>query len=141
MEGQERMIALLQQNGAGADYSTKTPLRWRPVYLRQTVLLSSATDFILITVAIGSLLAVSNKNNGIATANSTEHYLWTYGPTAFLTAVAAVWARTEYQSKLVAPWIRLSRHRQTGDGHPASRTVLLDYVFEFSIIAAFRFFC
>ncbi|KAI0975144.1 hypothetical protein F4678DRAFT_419421 [Xylaria arbuscula] len=123
---------------AVANYSTKTPLPWRPVYLRRAVLLSFAALFILIAIAIGGLLAVSNKNNGIATANSTEHYLWTYGPTAFLTAVAAVWARTEYQSKLVAPWIRLSRHRQTGDGNPASRTVLLDYVSEFSIIAVFR---
>ncbi|KAI0430131.1 hypothetical protein F5Y09DRAFT_308547 [Xylaria sp. FL1042] len=119
------------------EYPTKKSLPWRPVYLRRAVLLSFITLFVLIIVAIESLLFASNKNKGIATANSTEHYLWTYGPTAFLTGVAAVWARTEYQSKLVAPWIRLSQHRRSEHAIPASRTLLLDYVSEFSIFTLF----
>ncbi|KAI0810046.1 hypothetical protein GGR55DRAFT_695842 [Xylaria sp. FL0064] len=119
-------------------YSTKTSLPWRPIYLRRAVLLGFITLFILVIIAIESLLLASNKNNGIATANSTEHYLWTYGPTAFLTGVAAIWARTEYQSKLVAPWIRLSRHSRSKHVIPASRTLLLDYVSEFSLVTLFK---
>ncbi|KAI8950491.1 hypothetical protein F4801DRAFT_602226 [Xylaria longipes] len=116
-------------------YSNEGSLPWRPFYLRRVVLLGFAIVFILIIVTIESLVVISNKNNGIATGMSTEHYLWTYGPTAFLTAVAAVWARTEYQSKLVAPWVRLSQNQRSNHGVPASRTLLLDYISQFSIFA------
>ncbi|TGJ82386.1 hypothetical protein E0Z10_g6379 [Xylaria hypoxylon] len=117
--------------------STKTSLSWRPVYLRRIVLFSFITIFILNIVTIESLLAVLSKNNGIATANSTDHYLWTYGPTAFFTGIAALWGRTEYQSKLVAPWIRLSKNRRLKQTVSASRTLLLDYVSQFSLFAIF----
>ncbi|KAJ2988951.1 hypothetical protein NUW58_g3715 [Xylaria curta] len=118
-----------------ATHSDKVSLPWRPFYLRRTVLLSFAILFILIIAAIETLRAISNKNNGIATSTSTLAFLWTYGPTAFLTAVAAMWARAEYQSKLIAPWIRLSRNRRSKHTIPASHTLLLDYVSQFSIFA------
>ncbi|KAJ8124736.1 hypothetical protein O1611_g8904 [Lasiodiplodia mahajangana] len=107
----------------------KVSLPWRPFYLRWIVLFAFIAIFLLIIAAIEILLLVSNKNSGIATGNAAQHYLWTYGPTAFLTAIAAFWARTEYQSKLVAPWIRLSQQ-----GIPASRTLLQDYVSPLSVV-------
>ncbi len=92
--------------------STTRCLRWQPCYLRRFVLLGFISVFIsvfiLIIVIIEALLAVSDRNQGLTTSTSSQHYLWKYGPTAFLTGVAAFWARTEYQSKIVAPWIRLS---------------------------------
>ncbi|KAI0440985.1 hypothetical protein F4803DRAFT_577051 [Xylaria telfairii] len=115
----------------------KVPLPWRPFYLRRVVLLGFIILFILIIVAIESLVAISEKNNGIATSMSRDHYLWTYGPTAFLTVVAALWARTEYQSKLVAPWIRLSENHRSKHAVPASQTLLLDYISQFSIFTIF----
>ncbi|KAI1429621.1 hypothetical protein F5Y12DRAFT_796543 [Xylaria sp. FL1777] len=120
--------------------SNTASLTWRPFYLRRTVLLGFTIVFILIVVALESLTAISHKNNGIATGMPTEHYLWTYGPTAILTAVAAVWARTEYQSKLVAPWIRLWENRRSKRTATASRTLLLDYVSQFSIFATVNSF-
>ncbi|GAW27135.1 hypothetical protein SAMD00023353_7400150 [Rosellinia necatrix] len=126
---------------APAADSDKTLLPWRPFYLRRTVLLGFVVVFVLIVVGIASLLAVSSKNNGIATGTPTEHYLWTYGPTVFLTVVAAVWSRIEYQSKLAAPWIRLWRNRRSKHAVPASRTLLLDYISQFSvftIVSSFR---
>ncbi|KAI1748177.1 hypothetical protein F4782DRAFT_551217 [Xylaria castorea] len=105
---------------------------WRPFYLRRFVLLGFISVFILIIVAIEALLAISNRDHGIATSTSAKHYLWKYGPTAFLTGVAALWARTEYQSKLVAPWIHLSQNPG-----PASHTLLLDYISQFSLFAIF----
>ncbi|KAK3305256.1 uncharacterized protein B0T15DRAFT_370692, partial [Chaetomium strumarium] len=46
---------------------------------------------------------------------------------------AAIWSRTEYQSKLVAPWIRLSQQ----PSHP-KHTVLLDYLSNFQLYAVFK---
>ncbi|KAI0517417.1 hypothetical protein F5B22DRAFT_124526 [Xylaria bambusicola] len=106
--------------------------RWRPIYLRRSVLFGFILVFILIIVTIEVLLSISNRNQGLATSTSAQHYLWTYGPTAFLTGVATLWARTEYQSKLIAPWLRLSQNPA-----PASRTLLLDYVSQFSFFAIF----
>ncbi|KAK3682402.1 hypothetical protein B0T22DRAFT_386525 [Podospora appendiculata] len=108
-------------------------LPWRPSYLRRSVLASFAVVFISILVAIQILAAVSNKNYGIATGYPNQHYLWTYGPTAFLTLVVALWNRVSYQSKLVAPWIRLSQPNV-----PLSRTLLLDYMSGFELFVVFR---
>ncbi|KAK7921658.1 hypothetical protein PG985_009680 [Apiospora marii] len=107
-------------------------LRWRPRYLTRRALLGFLLVFTLILVAVEVLLFTSNKDNGIATSTSDKHYLWTYGPTAFLTVVAAMWTRVEYQSKLITPWIRLSQ-----PGTPVSQTLLRDYISPFSGLAFF----
>ena len=100
-------------------------MQWRPFYLRRTVLLGFISVFVSIAVAIESLLAVSNRDHGLATSTSSVHYLWTYGPTAFLTGLAALWARTEYQSQMITPWNRLSQKIT-----PASHSLLLNYMFQ-----------
>ncbi|KAK0749049.1 hypothetical protein B0T18DRAFT_427237 [Schizothecium vesticola] len=111
-------------------------LPWRPFYLRRTVLACCAVAFALILVAVEALLAFSNKHQGIGNGNSSQHYLWTFGPTAILTLVAAFWSRVEYQSKMVAPWIRMQR----GPSQP-KQGLLLDYLSDFqpwSIVKGFR---
>ncbi|KAI0542081.1 hypothetical protein GGR58DRAFT_510424 [Xylaria digitata] len=113
--------------------STNLPrLSWRPFYLRRSVLLGFLSVFIILIATIEALLAISNRDHGLATTTPREHYLWTYGPTALLTGLAALWARTEYRSKLAAPWIHLSQ-----DFAPASHTLLSDYVSQFSLFAIF----
>ncbi|RWA12351.1 hypothetical protein EKO27_g2736 [Xylaria grammica] len=107
-------------------------LNWRPLWLRRVTLIGFIAVFISLIIAIESLLDASNRNHGLKTGTSSEHYLWTYGPTAFLTGVSALWARTEFQSKLVAPWIRLSRNPS-----PASRSLLLDYISQLPPVAIF----
>ena len=107
-------------------------LPWRPFYLRRRVLASFVLIFVLMLVAIEVLVVVSNRNDGLATSNPGQHYLWTYGPTAFLTLVAAAWARAEYQSKMVAPWIRLSQRDAD-----VRRTLMLDYVSQFQLFAVY----
>lgn len=88
-------------SGAAPSVSSKPPtdvptfatnaLPWRPVYLRHSIIASFVVIFILVLVAIEVLLAYSNKNFGIAEGSDSggQHYLWTYGPTALLTLVAA----------------------------------------------------
>ncbi|KAK3332190.1 hypothetical protein B0T19DRAFT_473137 [Cercophora scortea] len=114
------------------DYPDST-LPWRPFYLRRSVLALFVVVFVPMLVGIEILAAVSNKDYGLATGYPNEHYLWTYGPTAFLTLVAALWNRVSYQSKLVAPWIRLSQPNV-----PLGRTLLLDYVSEFELFVVFK---
>lgn len=116
-------------------------LPWRPSYLHRTILASFMLIFILFTVAIEILLFVSNKYYGIATTSS-QHYKWTYGPTALLTLVAAGWNRVSYQCKLIAPWVRLSKQGPgSGDSQvTSSQTVLLDYVSTFEPWVIFKAF-
>ncbi|KAI0195878.1 hypothetical protein F4808DRAFT_452816 [Astrocystis sublimbata] len=106
-------------------------LSWRAPYLQRRVLLGFIFVFVFIIAITEALLVISQKNVGIATSSPAMHYIWTYGPTAFLTGIAALWARTEYQSKLIAPWVRLCQQNAA----LASSTLLLDYVSQFSIVA------
>src|SRR3569833_2637994 len=118
-----------------ADASGKADigLRWRPFYLRRLVLALFVLVFVLIIGTVEALLFVSNSNDGLGTANAGQHYLWTYGPTAVLTLVAALWGRVDFQSKAAAPWMRLSQRP-----HAATRTLLLDYITTFQLAALFR---
>lgn len=87
-------------------------------------------------MTVEALLAFSNKHQGIGNGNSNQHYLWTFGPTAILTLVATFWSRVEYQSKMVAPWIRMER----GPSQP-KQGLLVDYLSDFqpwSIVKGFR---
>ncbi|KAK4451308.1 hypothetical protein QBC34DRAFT_459031 [Podospora aff. communis PSN243] len=56
-----------------------------------------------------------------------------FGPTAFLTLLAVLWARVDHQSKLIAPWLRLSRR----PSHP-TRTLQLDYLSDFLPWSVFK---
>ncbi|KAK7932017.1 hypothetical protein PG985_002729 [Apiospora marii] len=117
-----------------ADQSlTPAQLPWRPIYLRRTVILGFIGIFAAIIAALEALLAVSNRRDGIATSQPNEHYLWTYGPIAFLTLVGALWGRAEYQSKLVAPWQRLMQ-----PSADSKHTLLLDYVSGFPLLVVFQ---
>ncbi|KAK7943542.1 uncharacterized protein PG986_012655 [Apiospora aurea] len=98
--------------------SAATRLSWRPSYLRRYIIVGFITVFALIIAAIEVLLAISNKSDGIATSHPDQHYLWTYGPIAFLTLVAALWGA----------------RRPSAD---AKRTLLLDYVSGFPPFVVF----
>lgn len=108
-------------------------MRWRPAYLRIRILTAFCVVFALIVVALEILIMESAKNNGIASGVPSDHYLWTYGPTAFLTAIAALFSRVEYQSKMVAPWQGMSEKPAA-----ASRSLLLDYVSQFQPFTIYR---
>lgn len=55
---------------------------WTSTYLQNTTLLGFAITFLCLLLAVIALAVVDAKQNGIANAKSSEHYLWTYGPTA-----------------------------------------------------------
>lgn len=106
---------------------------WRPTYLRRRILAAFSVVFVVIITALQVLSVVSNRNDGIAKGFNKDHYLWTYGPTAFLTLIAALFNRVEYQAKAMAPWERLSKHPA-----PARKTLLLDYVSPLQPVAIYQ---
>ncbi|KAJ5391550.1 hypothetical protein N7509_007040 [Penicillium cosmopolitanum] len=103
------------------DYGQPPPAAWRPFYLRRLVI----TCFILAACAIVAALEVLNhisqSQNGLASSVERLHYVWTYTPTAILTIISALWARTEFQAKQNAPWRSLQQPEQV------DKSLLLDY--------------
>ena len=55
---------------------------WTSTYLHNKTLLGFAVAFLCLLLAVIVLAVVDAKQDGIANAKSSEHYLWTYGPTA-----------------------------------------------------------
>lgn len=96
---------------------------WRPTYLRRWVLSAFSVTFFMMIALLEVLHVLSSRNGGIAKGYNKDHYLWTYGPTALLTLIAALFNRVEYQAKLMAPWERLAKHPAPGE-----EILLLDYI-------------
>ncbi|KAF3020915.1 hypothetical protein E8E14_001823 [Neopestalotiopsis sp. 37M] len=122
-EGPSTSFSVRPTTTSGNSHLVSLDSGWRPSYLRRRVLSIFCFTFAVVLLALELLLGISQTNNGIATGRHSEHYAWTYGPTAFLTILAAAFSRVEYQNKLIAPWARLAK------GSPqADKTLLLDYV-------------
>lgn len=116
------MQSCLSQN------STTTPSHYERTgywafYLRRRILAVFLGTFAGFIVILQTLLAVSDRHHGLGESEEKLHYLWTYGPTAFLTLIAALWARVVCQAKILAPWERMIK----GSAEP-KRSVLLDYL-------------
>lgn len=77
------------------------PTDWRPRYLQSSAQIAATCFFFLLAAIVEALLVMSLRNDGLATSKEDIHHLWTYGPTALLTLVAAVWGRVVFQAQLV----------------------------------------
>ncbi|KAL6228809.1 hypothetical protein BDW75DRAFT_246306 [Aspergillus navahoensis] len=109
-----------------ADHEEKHSSRrsnWVPLALHRWVLIVLALIFVVQIAVIEVLFQVSNKNHGLSTGNSTNHYLWTYGPTAVFMIISAIWNQIEYRTKQLTPWALLNKKPET-----PTRSILLDYV-------------
>ncbi|KAI1873239.1 uncharacterized protein JN550_003492 [Neoarthrinium moseri] len=106
---------------------------WHAPYLRRRTLTLFIIIFLICIIILQGLVVASDKQIGLGTSQERLHYLWTYGPTAFLTLLASFWARVACQAKLAAPWSRMSR----GPGG-AKQTVLLDYLSMWLPISIFQ---
>ncbi|KAI0123773.1 hypothetical protein BJ170DRAFT_94376 [Xylariales sp. AK1849] len=96
---------------------------WTPFYLRRGTLLFFVVVEVAILIGLVLLYAFDQRNDGLATTDSSRHFFWTYGPTAVLASVAALWSQVEHRAKQMEPW-RLMAQGST----PAVRTLMLDYV-------------
>ena len=105
---------------------------WNPLWLRSVPLLAIGAGFASLAIVSIILWHYSTVHNGFALI-STNHYSWTYGPTAVLVLVVSVWRQVDYHCKALAPW----RALQQG-GARAADSLLLDYVSPFLPIALYR---
>ncbi|KAI1120722.1 hypothetical protein F5Y10DRAFT_257808 [Nemania abortiva] len=99
---------------------------WRPPWLRKPVLFAFCALFILFSVGLVLLWYLVNRYDGIPLTLTTNHYAWTYGPTAIFTVVLSLWRQVNYCTMVNQPWYELHR-----DPQDATKTVLLDYIWPF----------
>jgi len=101
-----------------------TMVGWRPLWMRRSILSVFLLCFMALLVSLEVLDILSLRHNGLATSDMSYHYLWTYGPTAILTLILALWNRVDYRIRQMTPWIVLHKEPWV----PASRNMFLDYV-------------
>ncbi|KAF2134561.1 hypothetical protein P153DRAFT_380376 [Dothidotthia symphoricarpi CBS 119687] len=104
---------------------TEQPKMWNPFWLRKRWLISYATLFGVLAFAVLALYLVSVRLNGLGASKSTTEmiYLWRFCPTTVLVAVLALWNPVDYFTRLLQPWLNLSKGPAS-----ASRTLFLDLV-------------
>lgn len=108
---------------------------WRPTYLRRRTLFGFLVLFGTVIVTLEILYHVSQVNQGIASSTASRHYAWTYGPTAVVTLVTALWTRVEFQARQNAPW-QAMQEKPTR----ASQSLLADYISVMLPVALFKAF-
>ncbi|KPM40331.1 hypothetical protein AK830_g6219 [Neonectria ditissima] len=101
-------------------------LPWRPLFLRRRVLALFAVLFAALIGGLEAVLVVSDQNDGLRKSSEVSRLLWQYGVVLIFVAVAALWARVEYQAATSAPWIRMLQGPAEID-----KSLLLDYVSKF----------
>ncbi|ETI19269.1 hypothetical protein G647_09101 [Cladophialophora carrionii CBS 160.54] len=89
-------------------------------WLSAISLLLNALLFLLLGLALLLVWHFNTRRNGFSLVTE-NHYSWTYGPTAILVFVVAIWRQLDYHFKAAAPWIAL--HHGDADGND---TLLLD---------------
>jgi hypothetical protein len=109
------------------------PRLWTPIWLCKAPLIGFTILNIAFLVVLLILWYVSKKENGLPISPSTNHYVWTYGPTAVLVTVVAFWRQVDYYCKALLPW----KEMQQGYAD-ASRTLLLDYLSPFQVVAFWK---
>ena len=110
---------------------------WNPFWLRKSTLLALAALFASLAIALVALWSSNKAQKGFPITLSSNHYAWTYGPTAMLIIVISFWRQVEYHCKMMQPWLVL-RNGPTDGAH----SVLLDYLSPlqiFSLIKAIRY--
>lgn len=96
---------------------------WSTIWLRKRTLISFMVLFAAIIASLLMLRAADLSRNGFRQTLGSNHYDWTYGPTAILTFVLAPWRQVDFHCKILQPW-----HELRKGPRPADRTLLLDHV-------------
>ena len=103
--------------------------KWNPLWLSTSFLFATASTLVALIAALFLLLYLARRTDGLV-LHTTNHFSWTYGPTAVLTIFVAVWRQLDYYCKALTPWQELR------DGDADSRkSVLLDYKSPLQIVS------
>ncbi|KAI0972812.1 hypothetical protein F4678DRAFT_478649 [Xylaria arbuscula] len=96
---------------------------WQSAWLDKITLVCFTSLFTASWVALLVLWRYSIDHNGFSLTISSNHYSWTYGPTAVLTIFASLWRQVDYHCKVGQPWKTMQNHATD-----ASKSLLLDYI-------------
>lgn len=98
---------------------------WIPPSLTRVSLSIFVVVLLGLLIAVGVLKYRADQDRGLTIVTS-NHYTWTYGPTAILVLVTAYWRLVDYNCKALTPWAELAKGPADAD-----RSLLLDYVSPF----------
>ena len=96
---------------------------WRSAWLHKRTLIALQLLFISLLVSLLVLWHYDLTHQGIRITLSSNHYAWTYGPTAILVIVVSLWRQVDYHCKSIQPWLEMRKGQSI-----ASESLLLDYV-------------
>lgn len=120
-----------------SDFKTQAPIQplsqpkyWQPRWLRRSALV--VLGFLMAGCVAGLLVTCwyADEHNGYHIANPNDHYAWTYGPTAVMVLIVALWRQVDYNAKLLHPWHAL----RNGPAMPHS-SILMDYISPFQLVS------
>lgn len=119
-----------QHSFAGGTTTPKRMRSWKSRWLRSSALICVATSSFLLAAGLIVLRQSSLRTDGLKIL-SDNHYLWTYGPTALLVSLVAVWRQIDHEVEILAPWAAL----ELGDSR-AEDSIRLDYISPLLIVSA-----
>ncbi|KAI0451432.1 hypothetical protein F5B21DRAFT_527961 [Xylaria acuta] len=95
---------------------------WNSIWVSATFL--TLTSLLLATLVVATIAVwrISDESHGFALI-TTNHYAWTYGPTAILVIITSLWRQIEHWCKILQPWQQMKEKPVS-----ATESVLLDYV-------------
>jgi Protein of unknown function (DUF3433) len=110
-------------------HTRQPPLEhWRPIWLRKRTLCCFYALFLSLCLSLGIMSYLNHRFDGFPLTLTSNHYAWTYGPTAILVVIVSLWRQADYCCKVNQPWQELSR-----GASPATESVLLDYMWPLQI--------
>lgn len=121
MEPQTKSISQsqIERELGGTKGNGKT---WRPASLRLPFLTLITLCILCIIPALLLIRRYAEKTNGF-TLLTTNHYTWTYGPTAIFIILLSLWRLLDYNCKSLMPWSELAKAPVGAD-----RSILLDHL-------------
>ncbi|KIX95762.1 uncharacterized protein Z520_08470 [Fonsecaea multimorphosa CBS 102226] len=114
---------ILQNELPGNKEAQILPRMWNPTWLRKTILFGFMLLFLALVAGLVILWRFAQIKDGIRTAITSNHYAWTYGPTALLVLIGVPWRQVDFHCRTLAPWSHLRRGPTSAKG-----SLLLDYV-------------
>ncbi|RDW63409.1 hypothetical protein BP6252_10954 [Coleophoma cylindrospora] len=105
---------------------------WHPISLRLPFLTLFGLVVLCLLLALLLLRREAVKHRGFRLITS-NHYTWTYGPTAVLTILTSLWRLVDYHCKALMPWSELANGPVDAD-----RSLLLDHLSPFLLVTVIQ---
>ncbi|EXJ93202.1 hypothetical protein A1O3_01759 [Capronia epimyces CBS 606.96] len=122
-------LELQQEHSTGQIGEESEPVLWYSLWLSRRALGGLATIFATCAGALVAIWQINTRNDGFRLV-TTNHYSWTYSPTAIIVILVAIWRQVDQTCKLLLPWQVL----QKADAS-AKTSVLLDYISPLQIVS------